>query len=81
MGENLRGLYWGGYVVLGAFLITGINYGVRYSFGIFVKPMALEYQWSRSVISAGMSTLLLMATFLILALKPAGSGSLKKLPI
>jgi hypothetical protein len=80
MGENLRGLYWGWYVVLCAFLITGINYGVRYSFGIFVKPMALEYQWSRSVISAGMSTPL-MATFLILALKPAGSGSLKKLRI
>lgn len=59
MGENRRGLYWGWYVVLGAFLITGINYGVRYSFGIFVKPMALEYAWSRSVISAGMSTLLL----------------------
>jgi sugar phosphate permease len=59
MGENRRGLYWGWYVVLGAFLITGINYGVRYSFGIFVKPMALEYQWSRSVISAGMSILML----------------------
>jgi sugar phosphate permease len=59
MGENQRGLYWGWYVVLGAFLIMGINYGVRYSFGIFVKPMALEYQWSRSVISAGMSILIL----------------------
>jgi len=59
MGDNRRGLYWGWYVVLGAFLIMGINYGVRYSFGIFVKPMALEYQWSRSVISAGMSILVL----------------------
>jgi sugar phosphate permease len=59
MGENRRGLYWGWYVVLGAFLIMGINYGVRYSFGVFVKPMELEYQWSRSVISAGMSILIL----------------------
>jgi sugar phosphate permease len=59
MGENRRGLYWGWYVVLGAFLILGINYGARYSFGIFVKPMVLEYQWSRSVISAGMSILVL----------------------
>jgi len=59
MGNNPRGLYWGWYVVLGAFLIIGINYGARYSFGVFVKPMALEYHWSRSVISAGMSILIL----------------------
>ena len=59
MGDNRRGFYWGWYVVLGAFLILGINYGARYSFGIFVKPMALEYHWSRSVISAGMSILIL----------------------
>lgn len=48
-------LYWGWYVVLGAFLISGINCGVRYCFGIFVKPMSLEYGWSRSVISLGAS--------------------------
>ena len=59
MGDNRRGLYWGWYVVLGAFLIMGINYGARYSFGVFVKPMVLEYHWSRSVISAGMSILIL----------------------
>jgi sugar phosphate permease len=59
MGDNRGGLYWGWYVVLGAFLIIGINYGARYSFGVFVKPMALEYHWSRSVISAGMSILIL----------------------
>ena len=59
MGDNRRGLYWGWYVVLGAFLIIGINYGTRYSFGVFVKPMTLEYHWSRSVISAGMSILVL----------------------
>ncbi len=34
------GLFWGWYVVLGAFLILAINYGARYSFGVFVKPMA-----------------------------------------
>jgi len=50
-----RNLYWGWYVVLGAFLISGINCGARYCFGIFVKPMSLEYGWSRSVISLGAS--------------------------
>ncbi|MHB8771159.1 MAG: MFS transporter [Syntrophales bacterium] len=52
-------LFWGWYVVLGAFLIQAINYGARYSFGVFVKPMADEYGWSRSVISAGMSVMVL----------------------
>jgi len=44
MGDNRSGFYWGWYVVLGAFLILGINYGSRYCFGVFVKPMVLEYQ-------------------------------------
>ncbi len=53
------GPFWGWYVVLGAFLILAINYGARYSFGVFVKPMAAQYNWSRSVISAGMSIMVL----------------------
>lgn len=53
------GLFWGWYVVMGAFLILAVNYGARYSFGVFVKPMAAEYNWSRSVISAGMSIMVL----------------------
>ena len=52
-------LYWGWYVVLGAFLIMAINYGARYCFGVFVKPMSLEYHWSRSVISLGASLMVL----------------------
>jgi MFS family permease len=47
--------FWGWYVVLGAFLVLAVNYGVRYSFGIFLKPMVEEYGWSRSVISLGAS--------------------------
>jgi sugar phosphate permease len=54
-----RGLFWGWYVVVGAFLILAINYGARYSFGVFVKPMAAQYNWSRSAISAGMSIMVL----------------------
>lgn len=65
MGDasDVRGIrtrpFWGWYVVLGSFLILAINYGARYSFGVFVKPMAVEYNWSRSVISAGMSIMVL----------------------
>lgn len=55
MTDKGQKIFWGWYVVLGAFLVLAINYGVRYSFGIFLKPMAEEYGWSRSVISLGAS--------------------------
>ncbi|MDD5100549.1 MAG: MFS transporter [Syntrophales bacterium] len=51
--------FWGWYVATGAFLVLAVNYGARYSFGVFVQPMVAEYGWSRSVISAGMSILVL----------------------
>ncbi|HUH64941.1 MAG TPA: MFS transporter [Syntrophales bacterium] len=54
MGER-KSIFWGWYVVMGAFLVTSISYGARYSFGVFVKPMSLEYGWSRSVVSLGAS--------------------------
>jgi MFS family permease len=50
-----QGLFWGWYVVLGSFLVLSINYGARYCFGVFVKPLAEEYGWSRSVISLAAS--------------------------
>ncbi|MEN6466014.1 MAG: MFS transporter [Syntrophaceae bacterium] len=50
-----RGVFWGWYVIAGAFLILSINYGARYSFGVFVKPLCDEYGWSRSVVSLGAS--------------------------
>jgi len=48
-------MFWGWYVIAGAFLILSINYGARYSFGVFVKPLSDEYGWSRSVISLAAS--------------------------
>ena len=51
-------LYWGWYVVGGAFLIMAVSYGTRYCFGIFVNPLSLEYNWSRSVISGAASLMI-----------------------
>ena len=34
-----RKIFWGWYVVAGAFTIFAINYGARYCFGVFLKPM------------------------------------------
>jgi MFS family permease len=50
-----RKLFWGWYVVAGTFLIFAVNYGVRYSFGIFLKPMSADYGWGRSVVSMAAS--------------------------
>ena len=52
---RIKNIYWGWFVVAGAFLVLSINYGARYCFGVFVKPMAADYEWSRSVISLGAS--------------------------
>jgi sugar phosphate permease len=44
-------VFWGWYVVAGAFITMGINYGTRYCFGVFLKPMCEDLGWSRSVVS------------------------------
>ncbi|MFB3925399.1 MAG: MFS transporter [Syntrophales bacterium] len=49
------GIFWGWFVVAGAFFVLGINYGARYCFGVFIIPMSQEYGWSRSVISLAAS--------------------------
>jgi len=50
-----QSIFWGWYIVAAAFFVLAINYGSRYCFGVFVKPLAQEYGWSRSVISLGAS--------------------------
>jgi len=58
-GQMPRKIFWGWYVVAGAFITIGINYGARYSFGIFLKPMCEDLGWSRSVVSFAMSLAIL----------------------
>ncbi len=48
---NKEKIFWGWYIVAGAFFVMAVNYGARYCFGIFVKPLSVEHGWSRSVIS------------------------------
>jgi len=55
-----NGIFWGWYVVFGSFSIMIISYGVRYSFGVFVKPMFVEYNWPMTVIQLGSSINLVM---------------------
>jgi len=55
MANRIRQIFWGWYVVLGAFLVLCLSYGVRYSFGVFVHPMFKETGWPMSVISISAS--------------------------
>lgn len=60
MGKQApRKIFWGWFIVAGAFIILCMNYGTRYCFGVFLKPMCEELGWSRSVVSFAMSLYLL----------------------
>jgi len=54
-----RPVFWGWYVVFSSFVILTLIYGARYSFGVFVKPMFVEYDWPMTVISLAASINLL----------------------
>jgi sugar phosphate permease len=55
-----RPVFWGWYVVFSSFVILTLIYGARYSFGVFVKPMFVEYGWPMTVISLAASISLVM---------------------
>ena len=59
-GGEKSGIFWGWFVVAGVFIILSASYGSRYCFGVFVRPMFVEYQWSMTIISFGASINLFM---------------------
>lgn len=61
--KEKKSIFWGWYVVMGAFLISSISYGARYSFGVFVKPMSVDYGWSRTAVSLGASINMIVYSF------------------
>jgi MFS family permease len=61
--EKNQKIFWGWYIVGGAFLVMGINYGARYCFGVFLKPMTAEFGLSRSVISVAAAINMLVYSF------------------
>jgi MFS family permease len=61
--QKKQKIFWGWYIVGGAFLVMGVNYGARYCFGVFLKPMAAEFSLSRSVVSLAASLNMLVYSF------------------
>jgi sugar phosphate permease len=58
-----REIFWGWFIVAGAFFVMATNYGARYCFGIFLKPMSEEFSLSRSVIALAATINMLVYSF------------------
>ncbi|MFP4609026.1 MAG: MFS transporter [Candidatus Aenigmatarchaeota archaeon] len=63
--KNKNGtIYYGWFVVLGAFLALLISSVRSYSFGVFILPLTEEFGWPRGPLTLGFSLSLLMTSFL-----------------
>jgi len=50
-------VFYGWIMVAAGFLIELVTYGSMYSFGVFLKPLAHEFGWTRAV-TAGVFSLI-----------------------
>ena len=48
---NVRGIFYGWWIVAAAFLAMMAHAGTYYSFGVFFKPVQLELGWTRADVS------------------------------
>jgi len=65
-------LFYGYIIVTAAFVIRFAWSGIFQTFGVFLKPVSTEFDWTRAMTSGAFSTLMLLAgTFTILAGKLA----------
>lgn len=58
--KNESRFFYGYMVVITAFWIMLLAYGIRTSFGVFFKPMASEFDWSRALTSGAVTLSLLV---------------------
>ena len=49
-------IYYGYIIVTAAFFIMLAIYGINYSFGIFFKPIAADFGWTRAMTAGAFST-------------------------
>ena len=42
-------IFYGWYILAAAFLVYALGHGLMFSFGVFLKPLSENYQWSRSL--------------------------------
>lgn len=58
--RNKSHFFYGYVVVIAAFVIMLLAYGIRNSFGVFFKPMATEFDWSRALTSGAVTLSMLV---------------------
>lgn len=63
-GSKKPRFFYGYVVVVAAFFIMVIYAGALYSFGVFFKPLAAEFGWTRAVIAGAYSTCLFLTGLL-----------------
>jgi MFS family permease len=61
--ETQSKFYYGYNIVISAFIIMVLIYGVRTSFGVFFKPIEAELGWSRTLISGAVTLSLIVQGF------------------
>lgn len=62
-----RRLHYAWTIVFAAFVIAAAGYGVQLSFGVFLKPLAEEFEWTRTAISGAFAAFMLMKAVLATA--------------
>ena len=62
--EKISKFFYGYIIVLACFLIQGIGVGTFVAFGVFFKPLLVEFGWSRATISGASSLAFLLMGFL-----------------
>ena len=63
-GSKKPRFFYGYIVVMAAFLIMLIMHGAIYSYGVFFKPMSMEFGWTREMTSGAFSMCLFVVGFL-----------------
>jgi MFS family permease len=68
MSEKREPKFFYGYlVVLAGFLILVLMYGTLYSFGVFFKPVLMEFGWTRAITSGAYSLCFLLSGVVAIA--------------
>ncbi len=57
--EGRRRFFYGYILVIAALVIITLNYGARFSFGIFFKPVLNEFGWTRALTSGAFTASML----------------------
>ncbi len=57
-------IFYGWFVVIGGGLVTMGMSGTQFSFGVFLKPMTEEFEWSRATLSLAFGTTFMLSGLL-----------------